>query len=306
MTHAPAASPLDTLTGAAMAAHAQDPRGATARLLAEAPPLLDQAPGSALEALLRAAEHIALGHADDGEALQALIDALAAQQARHPALAQPLLRARAALVLAARPQAGLPPALQGAERVRAHYNAALAQTRRRDFDACRQLMDAAAAEAAALPQDPAARRALAAQFDNLASDLRESLQAGDRPAAALMLDAARRAHAQWSACGGWLEVERADWQLAMCAAAAGDGALALAHARAGLAACGANAADDFEFCFAWQALALAAVAAGDADLAAEAREAMADRLVLLSDPGDVAYGQAQLAEIDRQRRGLHA
>jgi len=305
MSQAPT-SLLDTLTGAVMAAHVHDARGATARLLAEAPPLLAEAPGSALEALLRAAEHVALGHADDATALQALMAALTPHQARHPALAQPLLRAESALALAADPGAALPPALQGAERVRAHYNAALAHTRRRHFSGCRSLMDAASAETASLPGDAAAQRALAAQMDNIASDLREYLQPGDRDAASLMLDAAHRAHAQWSACGGWLEVERADWQIAMCAAAAGDGALSLAHARAGLAACGAHGADDFEFCFAWQALALAAVAARDTVLAAEAREAMAHRLSLLTDPGDLAYGRAQLAEIDLQCQGMPA
>jgi len=88
--------------------------------------------------------------------------------------------------------------------------------------------------------------------------------------------------------------------VAMCAAAAGDGPRALGHARAGLAACGANRADDYEFCFAWQALALAALAAGDVALAREARDAMAERLSLLTDAGDQAYGADCLAQIDHQ------
>jgi hypothetical protein len=116
-----------------------------------------------------------------------------------------------------------------------------------------------------------------------------------------MLEAAQQSHGHWSRCGGWLEVERADWQLAMCAAAAHDGPLALGHARAGLAACGAYGADDYEFCFAWQALAMAALAAGESDLACEAREAMAYRLNLLPDAGDRAYGAKCLAQIDHQR-----
>lgn len=299
MSAAPA-SPLDDLTGAAMALHARDALGALGRLMAEAPPLLAQAAGSELEALARAAEHIALGHADDGAALHSLLDALAPQQARHSGLAQPLQRSRAALALAADLHTALLDGLPAAERVRAHYNAALARTRRRDFAAALQLMDAATAEAAAMPGDANAQRAIAALTNNIAADLREYLRPGDATAATLMLEAAHRSHLHWSRCGGWLEVERADWQVAMCAAAAGDGPRALVHARAGLAACGAHGADDYEFCFAWQALAMAALAAGEPSLAREARDAMALRLALLPDAGDRAYGTDCLAQIDRQ------
>jgi len=298
MTSAPVASPLDDLTGAAMAAHVRDAAGATARLLNEGPPLLAQAAGSDLEAFLRAAEHIALGHADDSPALQALLAAVGAQQARHPALAQPLLRAQAALALAADLHTDLLAGLPAPERVRAHYNAALARTRRRDFAAALQLVDAATAHAA--PDDEPAQRAIAALTNNLASDLREYLRPGDTAAATLMVEVAHRSHGHWTRCGGWLDVERADWQVAMCAAAAGDGPRALGHARAGLAACGANNADDYEFCFAWQALAVAALAAGEHELAREARDAMAQRLALLPDEGDRAYGTACLAQINHQ------
>jgi hypothetical protein len=298
--HAAPASPLDDLTGAVMATHARDAQAALHALLAQAPPLLAQASGAELEALVRAAEHIALGHADDSATLHTLLAAIATQQPRHPALAPALQRAQAALALAADLHTDLLPDLPAAERVRAHYNAALARTRRRDFAAALQLMDTATAEAAAAPADANAQRALAALANNLAADLREYLAPGDSAAATLMLEAAHRAHRHWSACGGWLEVERADWQLALCAAAAGDGPRALGHARAGLAACGANNADDYEFCFAWQALALAALAAGDADLAREARDAMAQRLAQLPDAGDRAYGADCLALIDRQ------
>ncbi|MBK7617651.1 MAG: hypothetical protein KA375_08935 [Vitreoscilla sp.] len=298
MTSAPVASPLDELTGAVMAAHARNTQGALARLVTEAPPLLPHAPGSELEAFLRAAEHIALGHADDSGTLQDLLAALSAQQARHPALAQALQRAQAALALADDLHTELLAGLPAAERVRAHYNAALARTRRRDFAAALQLVDAATAHAAA--GDEPAQRALAALTNNLAADLHEYLRPGDTAAATLMLEAAHRAHGHWARGGGWLEVERADWQLAMCAAAAGDGPRALGHARAGLAACGANNADDYEFCFAWQALAVAALAAGEHELAREARNAMAQRLTLLTDEGDRAYGTECLAKIDHQ------
>lgn len=292
---------LDELTGAAMGLHARDTATALQRLLSEAPALLPQALGTDLEALVRTAEHIALGHADDSAALRTLLAAVASQQPRHPALAMALQRAQAALALAATGHTTLLQDLPAAERVRGHYNAALARTRRRDFAGAQQLMDAAASHAP--DSDAMATRALAAVCNNIAADLREYLAAGDTAAAALMLDAAQRAHRHWSACGGWLEVERADWQLALCAAAAGDGPRALAHARAGLAACEANEADDYEFCFAWQALALAALAASDHALACEARESMAQRLNLLEDAGDQAYAAECLAAVDAQLQG---
>lgn len=285
-----------------MGLHARDAQAALARLLTEAPALLPQALGTDLEALVRTAEHIALGHADDSTALRTLLAAAATQQARHPALATALQRAQAALALSTQGHTDLLAGLPAAERVRGHYNAALARTRRRDFDGAQQLLDAAATHAPAA--DTMATRALAAVCNNLAADLREYLAPGDTAAAALMLEAAQRAYQHWSACGGWLEVERADWQRALCAAAAGDAPRALGHARATLAACEGHEADDYEFCFAWQALALAALAAGDRALAREARASMAQRQSLLEDAGDRAYAAECLAAIDRQLEAL--
>ena len=239
-----------------------------ADLLRASAPALSQADPAQQQAWLRAAEHILLGHLADGAGLAALLAALPAAQTR---------RAQAAIALAA----GAAPDWQDlapAERIRAHYNAALARTRSRDFDGLAALLDAAQALAA---DDADGAKAWAAMANNVAGDLRCYFRTGDAEAARAMLDAARRARAAWQRAGGWLELERADWQLALCAAAAGEGALALRAAQDCLEVCQGNEASDYEHCFAYQALGLAALAAGDAALARRAHAQMAERVLLL-------------------------
>lgn len=273
-------SPLEALTQQALEIHAEQPAEAAA-LLREAAGVLDEGDAAQRDAWLRAAEHILLGHLADREGLAALLPADA-------------VRARAAIALAA----GRKPDWQDlalADRVRAHYNAALARTRSRDFEGQGALLQAA--RALAEGDDDAAQQAWAAVANNVAADLRYYFKPGDRAAATAMLEAAQLARAAWQRAGGWLQIERADWQLAMCAAAAGEGALALRAAQAGLQACEANGADDYEFCFAHQALALAALAAGDLPQARGARERMAERVALVNaDFRDYAAGC--LGELD--------
>ena len=282
---------FDELIEQALDIHPHDGRGA-ALLLREAAAERADATTEQLEGWLRAAEHVLLGHLDDAAGLEALLNDV------EPALAG---RAQAAIALA-RGQAAELGALESADRVRAHYNAALALSRRRDFAGMRQLMSAARGQV--LPDDAGSARAWAAVANNIAADLRFYHQRGDAPHAALMIEAARLACQAWAAAGGWLEQERADWQLAMCAAAAGEGVLALEAARSGLAACERHGADDYEFCFAQQALAQAALAADDLPLAQQARAAMAQRLAAVPE-ANRSYAQRCLEEIDaalQQRR----
>ena len=124
------------------------------------------------------------------------------------------------------------------------------------------------------------------------SDLESALQ--------LMVDAARRSRTAWAEVGGWLEIERADWHLAMCHAVAGQGPDALRHAQATLAACQAHGADDFEFCFAWQAMAWAALSGQDLAQARLARDEMAARAGLIADPDFADYAQAELARLSER------
>lgn len=252
-----------------------------AALLRGALPALAAAEPAQQQAWLRAAEHVLLGHLADGPGLAALASSLPAGSAR----------ARAAIALAA----GHEPDWQDlapAERIRACYNAALARTRLRDFAGLRALLRRA--EALAAEGEPG--RAWAAMANNVAGDLRYYFKAGDAEAAGAMLEAARLARAAWGRAGGWLEQERADWQLAMCAAAAGEGAAALAAAEACVQACQHNEADDYECCFAYQALGLAALAAGDAALARRAHALMAERVLALGG-ADRVYADGCLAEL---------
>lgn len=277
-------SRFDQLIEQALDLHPHDGIGATL-LLREAAAERADATDEQLEGWLRAAEHVLLGHQDDSASLQALLHEV------DPVLSW---RAQCAIALAAGQDAELA-ALAPAERVRAHYNAALAMSRRRDFDGMRRLMVAAQQQVAA--DDASAARAWAAVANNIAADLRFYHQRGDTPHAVLMIEAARLARQAWAAAGGWLEQERADWQLAMCAAAAGEGALALRAAQDCVQACERQGGDDYECCFAQQALAQAALAADDQALARHARAAMAERLAALPE-ANRGYAQRCLEEID--------
>jgi hypothetical protein len=275
-------SQLEDLTQRALEIHPEQAAEAAA-LLHEAAGVLDEGDAAQRDAWLRAAEHVLLGHLADGEGLAALLPPDA-------------VRGRAAIALAA----GRSPDWQDlapADQIRAHYNAALARTRSRDFAGQGALLRAA--QALADGDDAAAQQAWAAVANNVAADLRYYFKPGDGEAAAAMLEAAQLARDAWQRAGGWLQIERADWQLAMCAAAAGEGALALQAARSGLQACEANGADDYEFCFAYQALGLAALAAGDLPEARRSRELMAGRVALVSaDFRD--YAERCLAELDER------
>ena len=113
-----------------------------------------------------------------------------------------------------------------------------------------------------------------------------------------MLDAARQAREAWSRAGGWMETERADDQLAMCHAVAGQGHEAVTHARACLAVCEANAADAYERFFAFEALAHAHAVAGQAAAAKRARDRMAECLQQVDDADSRADAEPCLAKVD--------
>lgn len=289
---------LAQLTDRAFAIHAQDAAGAAALFDQGLPAVLALADSGALESALRAIEHIGIGHLADAAWVRRTMALVAPQQARAPSLAVSMARGEAALALLE----GLEPdlaLLPPAECVRAHANPALGRARQGDIDGARRLLDLATARAAEADTDPPVRRAIAALANNLASDIRDTLVSPANPAAvALMLEAATRSRAAWTEVGGWLEVERADWLLAMCHASAGQGHEALRHAQATLAACQVHGGDDFEFCFAWQAMAFAALAAQERSAAQQARAAMAERAERLSDAGDQQYARDQLALID--------
>lgn len=275
----------------AFADHATQPAAVAARL-PEGFALLAATPDQA-EGFTRLVEHVVLGHLDDAAALEDWIGRLETLASDNAGLDTALARARLAGALAR----GLPAisALPAAEQVRACGNALLALTRRAAWTEIRALL----AQPEALAADQAGRRAFAAITNNLAGDLRfyHPAHRDDAAYAGMMVDAARLAHAAWHEAGGWLEQQRADYQLALCLAATGDGAEALRYAQSCWRVCTENAADDEECFYALEALGHAQLAAGLKPDAVATRALMAERLARLDD-GARGYAAPQLAALD--------
>lgn len=144
-----------------------------------------------------------------------------------------------------------------------------------DTGRAQALLDEAvtAAEAADLPDDAPAVRALAVAGNNTAAALIDKPERSEAERS-LMLQAAELARRYWARAGTWLQTERADYRLAMAWLAAGDPARALHHARACLALIDAQPQPSaFERFFGCEALALAEAAAGDATACAGAVQA---------------------------------
>lgn len=128
----------------------------------------------------------------------------------------------------------------------------------------------AAADAAALPDDAPAVRALAIAGNNTAAALIDKPMRSEAERH-LMLQAAELGRRYWARAGTWLQTERADYRLAMAWLAAGDPARAIHHAQACLALVDAQPQPSaFERVFGCEALAKAAAAAGDAATLAQA------------------------------------
>jgi tetratricopeptide (TPR) repeat protein len=263
-------SALQRITEEALEMHTAAPRDAAAKLT-EGWAHLEDSPED-VEAFSRALEHVLLGHLADRLAFG---DALRRLEASPSEVAQAAgARGRLALKLFEHPGAVHPGEVPPDEQVRAHYNAALAHTRPGRWDMVRQLADRAAS---AVSADPKTLRAYAAVANNIAADIRFHFQPEHRTdpqRVRTMIDAAERARQAWGQVGGWLEIERAEYQLALCHAAAGQGEEAVQHARECLALCEANHADDFERFFAYEALATAHHAAGQIPEAHDAWQRM--------------------------------
>ena len=116
------------------------------------------------------------------------------------------------------------------------------------------------------PSSPV-HRSLAVTGNNLACALEEKAKLTPEEEE-LMLLAARTARTEWEIAGGWLEVERAEYRLAMSSLKAGRVGEALDHGRKCLAIVEANGRLALEAFFAWEAIARAA-AAGSYEAARE-------------------------------------
>jgi len=261
-------------------------------LLAESPAKLND--------FLQLAAHLHLEHRGDAQAMASLLDRQAllvagdanAQSTVESTVAK--ARLTMALLRGESPDAS---ALPIAVRVRAHGDAACGLAGRGDHEQARRLLQAAAAiarDADDAHRTPAGK-ALAASYNNLAGVLLDGSRSP--PADALMLEAAAQARSAWAAAGTWLNVERAEYLLAIAHAAAGQGAQAAEHAQACAAICDANAADAFERFFAQEAMARALIAQGQPDAARQQTTRMQAQLADIGDDGNRAYAASVLARL---------
>jgi hypothetical protein len=256
--------------------HAEQPEAVAARLPAGA--ALVQTPAQAA-AHTRLAAHVLGEHLGRWADALAHLAPLQAQAEGDPAAHATVQRHRLALQTAAGDMAALSAA--GLDRSEHIATQALAAGLLSSVDPDRALALCAAAQAEeatqALPDSDPAVRTLASNANNIAASLEE------RPArspahTAGMLAAGEAALRHWARAGGWLEVERAHWQLARCRLAAGDAAAAARSAANGLVVCQAHDAPAFERFFLHVMQARAAAALADAPALASARQAALDAL----------------------------
>lgn len=264
--------------------HDQDPTALAEALQARASRLPDSADGAGV---VRLARHVMLAHLADGERLKIFLDALP----QHAGLRE--ARERAGWALAVWLERAPVPAL--ADEVAWPLLGEVLQARCRagQADAVLALLTEEEARACVHPV-PAARRAFAANCNNTALVLRQGPR-GDAQRDAAMIALAQLARRAWQAAGGWMEVERADYQLAMCHAAAGQGEEALRHAQACRDACAAHGADALERFFAHECAVHAARSAGRPAEQAMHHRAMRDLLPHIDTPAMQAWCAEVLA-----------
>ena len=158
------------------------------------------------------------------------------------------------------------------------------------------LLQGAVARAGDLPDSDPGVRALAASSHGIAATLQERvpLEPGSRE---LMIRAAQVSRQQWERAGTWLEVERAEYRLAVCWSAAGDPVQALRHARHCDAIVRENGSVPLEVFFAAEALCLPARALGDSATAAPALATARQAFIALA-PTDQAWCRVTLDRLD--------
>lgn len=204
--------------------------------------------------------------------------------------AQPALLDRA---LAHAQDTGGPP---GSHVARIHAVAAAAAIGQgRLADGIRWFEAALDAEALLPPSDPAVR-SIAITANNLATSL-EELPSRSPAQDALLLRAAREARRAWERAGTWINVERAEYRLALAHAAVGRWEEAVDHAEACLRICEANDADAGERFFAHEARTRVLHGAGRHGEARTAFRAAAACIDGVADPGFQAACREALTKL---------
>ena len=158
------------------------------------------------------------------------------------------------------------------------------------------LLRDAVAHAGDLTDDDAGVRALAANGNNIAATLMDRAPLDEEPRS-LMIRAAEVARTHWERAGSWLEVERAEYRLAMCWLAAGDPGGAQRHARRCESVVRQNGSIPLELFFAAEALCMSARALGDRQASAGALETARQAFHVLT-PDDQAWCRRTLDKLD--------
>lgn len=152
--------------------------------------------------------------------------------------------------------------LSASDKARCLAAAAAALSARGQGERAEAFFRSALQAAAKLPKDDPAQRDLAVTSNNMASILEEKADRAFRDTE-LMLMAAHAARRHWELAGTWLEVERAEYRLALSFLAAKKPGDARRHAELCLEIAAANNAGPLELFFGQEALALSFHASGD-------------------------------------------
>jgi hypothetical protein len=255
------AASFDTFLQRAWADHADHPETVALRLRTQTP-----APetGQQLGALAQIVVHVCAEHLGEYADARWRLAALAGHALADAAVQATLRVGTAALTLAEGGQAARPD-FTAEETIRSDASAAAICLGRKETGRAMAFLRAARERLAALPGAGASiHRPVAIACNNLTWELHGRGDARSAEDTEAMLDAAAASKFHWSHAGGWLEVERADYGLALCHASAGNAEQAVEFAQRCLAACSQHDAPPYEHFFAHEALARALNARGDA------------------------------------------
>lgn len=251
---------LDAFLDQCWSDHADDPAGVANRI-DQALRLVTDEDGVARFAMLT--HHVYGEHLARWDEGISLLDRLAAMQIDGSDGLRSLQRCRASLALCS--GAGdARPTLTGGDACRTTVMAACSLASH-DSGRALLLLEEATAAAATLPDDDAAVRSVASFCNNIAGTLQEHGDLSDS-SRSLMLRAADLSRSHWERAGTWREVERAEYRLAVCHLAAGDGPRALKHAELCDRIVRENGSEPLEVFFASEAIALSALATGKDEL----------------------------------------